>query len=224
MKKLMPIGELFKKSWVIYKNKGWTLAGIFAPYLIYFFIAFAGFWSLLVGLFFIKGTSFSLFYMLLVLIVSLIVITTSLIFHTWITLSAMISLTENKRAKECLALAWPKVKSGIWVSSLMWLFIFIGLILVIPGIIVAVWYVSSLYVFIFEDLQGMKALKRSKELVKGYWWAVFGRLVLIDMVSILVMAILHNPVLSSLLNIFVILPFSIAYFYVVYDELKKIKS
>lgn len=66
---------------------------------------------------------------------------------------------------------WPV----IWVSILSKLAI-IGftLLLIIPGIIYAGYYIFVLYAVIIEDQRGLKALGFSKALVKGRWWKVIG--------------------------------------------------
>ena len=47
-----------------------------------------------------------------------------------------------------------------------------SLLLIIPGIIFYVYYSLASYVLYFEGLKGKAALRRSQELVKGYWWKV----------------------------------------------------
>jgi len=57
----------------------------------------------------------------------------------------------------------------------------IGLILlIIPGIIFAIWYAFAVYINIIEtkDNKGWDALKRSKELVAGRWGATFWRIMI----------------------------------------------
>lgn len=56
-------------------------------------------------------------------------------------------------------------------------------LLIIPGLIFSVLYAFVLYAFLFEDYRGWAALKRSQELVKGYFWPVLGRFLAIGAVS-----------------------------------------
>jgi hypothetical protein len=70
---------------------------------------------------------------------------------------------------------WQYFAVSILTGALVMLW---SLALIIPGIIFAVFYYFSVYVLFFEDFKGMAALKRSKELVSGYWWPVFGRIFL----------------------------------------------
>ncbi len=79
----------------------------------------------------------------------------------------------------------------LWVSILTGLAVIGGLILlIIPGLIFAAWFSLAVFVAVEEDLKGMAALKRSKELVKGRVWEMWG---------------LYS--LSSVAGIFNIIPF-----------------
>ena len=42
----------------------------------------------------------------------------------------------------------------------------------------------------------MKAIRRSKELVKGYWWAVFGRVLFIGLIAGIINIFLASPLSS----------------------------
>lgn len=68
----------------------------------------------------------------------------------------------------------------------------IGYILfVVPGIIFSIWFAFVMYVLLLEDIGSFKALGRSRELVKGFWWTVFARLLLIAIFSIIFSALLN---------------------------------
>jgi hypothetical protein len=60
------------------------------------------------------------------------------------------------------------------------------LVLVLPGVWLAVrWYFGPQAV-VADGLRGADALRRSSEIVEGQWWATFGRLVVISIVGLLV--------------------------------------
>lgn len=104
--------------------------------------------------------------------------------------------------KESLPLFFP----FILVSLLQFLAIFSGFILlIIPGIIFAIWFMFSQFSLLAEDERGRKALKRSKGLVKGKWWSVFGRVVLffilITLASLPVSILNFIPLLGSSISI-----------------------
>jgi len=130
---------------------------------------------------------------------------------------------------------WPYL--GLTILSTI-LIILWTLLLIIPGIIFSVLYSLAVYTFIFENKKGMDALKRSKELVKGYFWPVFGRTLLVGLVTSLFMMLLSIPgsffdegtIMFSAWNIitqiiaFLISPIAIIFTYDMYKDLVRIKG
>lgn len=79
----------------------------------------------------------------------------------------------RKLAEVALKKIWPV----LLVASLTALAALGGfLLLIIPGIIFSIWYAFSYYEVVLGDVRGLEALKKSKELVKGRFWAVLWRL------------------------------------------------
>lgn len=68
------------------------------------------------------------------------------------------------------------------------------LLLFIPGIAMAVYFMFSSYVMIDEDVRGLSAMVRSTEIVYGRWWGVVGRLLVTGLV---VGVILFGMVIAS---------------------------
>ncbi|MFO0764862.1 MAG: glycerophosphoryl diester phosphodiesterase membrane domain-containing protein [Patescibacteria group bacterium] len=84
-------------------------------------------------------------------------------------------------------IGWKYFWPAIWVGVLQSLAVLGGFILlVIPGIWLAGRLAFSNIVLIDEDKRGTEALKRSSELVKGRWWAIFWR----SFVSVIVYGLL----------------------------------
>lgn len=54
-----------------------------------------------------------------------------------------------------------------------------ALFFVIPGILLAIWLILAPVVLVLENKRGWLALRRSKELVTGYWWATLGRFIVL---------------------------------------------
>lgn len=79
------------------------------------------------------------------------------------------------------------VKFFVIINIVFW-----SLLFVVPGIIVFIYYSFAIWVLIFEDYKGMLALKRSKELVKGHWWAVFLRFLAISLIYLIVVIIFNR--------------------------------
>lgn len=67
----------------------------------------------------------------------------------------------------------------LWLSILVGLTVIAGFVLlVIPGIIFMVWFSFAYFFLLFEGVKGVDAMKRSRELVRGRWFPVFGRFLL----------------------------------------------
>lgn len=103
---------------------------------------------------------------------------------------------------------------------------------VIPGVIFYIYWSFATMLVIVEGIKSTKeALKRSKELVRGYWWPVFGRFLLIAVIySIFIMIIsipvdyLQNDIAKSysfLVNVLgtLLTPVLLAYSYNLYKDL-----
>ena len=79
----------------------------------------------------------------------------------------------------------------IWVSLIVGLGVGIGtLLLVVPGVYLFVAWSVAVPVLLGENLRGMAALRRSRELVRGRWWACAGVLVLAFLLAIIVAAVI----------------------------------
>ena len=109
--------------------------------------------------------------------------------------------------------------------------------LLIPGIILAVSFTFAVYVLAFEDIKGFNALMRSREYVKGRWWAVVGRQLYVGLIYIalailvsILSAILsggNKEVMNStekMLNVITLplTPLIMTYMYFMYKNLKSI--
>ncbi|MFH1905037.1 MAG: hypothetical protein ABIK53_05920 [bacterium] len=156
-KELMEIGELLKISWSVIKNNIVILLGIVALYL----VVATGMGCLPV---IFRALTFPV-----TIIISLIT-AIGLIF-------AINNILEGSPAdiKESYKTGFKKFFPYLWVSALVFMAVAGGLLLlIIPGIIFAVWFSLAGYVRIIEGIGSIGALKRSKQLVKGNWWYVLG--------------------------------------------------
>ncbi|MFN2526527.1 MAG: hypothetical protein ABR505_09765 [Actinomycetota bacterium] len=74
-----------------------------------------------------------------------------------------------------LGFAGRRILPLIWLNILIVIVIAGGFIaLFIPGIYIAVALIVVVPARLLEDLKGLKALRRSRDLVKGRWWPTFG--------------------------------------------------
>lgn len=147
---------------------------------------------------------------------------------------AMIIAVDNRTIT--IIEAYQSAKVFFWryigLSIVMTAILFIGfLLLIVPGVILSVWFAFSTFVLILERSSIKEALTRSRGYVKGKWWGVFMRLIAIILVYILVMIVFGSLFsmlslgvnLSSLLNAIVAIiltPVVLAYIYLLYQDVK----
>jgi hypothetical protein len=109
----------------------------------------------------------------------------------------------------------------------------------IPGIIFQIWFSLAVFIFLFENLKGLQALLRSKQLVKGKFWAVFLRFLILAIILgaistglrfLATSKIDYIPLsnfLDTIINVFLqilLLPIFYFYAYLIYRDLKEIKA
>ncbi len=79
--------------------------------------------------------------------------------------------------REEIRLSLPLMLPAVIVTAVGGIAILGGLILfIVPGIIVALWFSFSIYTVALDEKKGIEALKESKQLVQGRWWAILWRL------------------------------------------------
>ncbi|MCX6718137.1 MAG: hypothetical protein NTY81_00835 [Candidatus Staskawiczbacteria bacterium] len=223
-KMLLPVVELFKKSFDAYYKKIWTYAGI----ILFGFIGAlvllpAGLIGFLISYWPFQRRDFNITIILVDVLLGLVGILICIIFSLWSKTALYCAVKDTAlKFKASLEVGWQKIASFFWISLLVGLATLGGLILlIIPGIIFAIWFCFSMFVYIDEGAKGTSALKRSKQLVQGYWWPIFGRLVVIFVVAILLSWI---KFFGTIINIFFVAPFTIVFLYALYQDLKRVKS
>jgi len=132
-------------------------------------------------------------------------------------------------------LFWPYFGLSLLVGIIVMLW---TLLFIVPGIIMGIFYMFSIYAFLFAEQRGKQAMKFSKQLVKGYWWAVFGRLCFLILIIIIFSALLGTPnvyfekdtlpydLWDGAMNIVTMyfMPIALLYFYAIFKQLAKIKK
>jgi len=224
MEKLLPVVDLIKKSFDLYYKKFWTLAGL----ILFTFLGLLAFLPLgLIGLAISWGpfsrADYNATIILVDILLGLLGLFFAILFGLWSRVASFFSIKEQELDfKSSLAVSWPKMWQFFWVSLLVGLAVLGGFILfVIPGVIFSVWFCLAMFVFVAEGLEGTSALKRSKQLVQGYWWPVFGRLALL---GILIMLISSIKFFGPIINVFFMAPFGIAFEYYLYEDLRRVKG
>lgn len=213
-------GKLLSDAFRIYKSRIGVFLGIAAiPTLVSLFYAFLftvsrpfPFSTVLMGGFLIIG-----------IIVSL-----------WAQVALFYAVKERDRKigiKEALDKGWHKLLSYFWISLLSGFIVAGGLLLfIIPGIILSIYFSLAAYVLVSESKKGTAVLFRSKQLVKGYWWKVFRRLLVLSFVlgliavPINIIAEIFDLVFIASIISMLIAPFSVIFVFLIYDNLKQIKN
>lgn len=130
--------------------------------------------------------------------------------------------------------AWNNIRSYWWVLFLSGIICLGGFILlIVPGIIFAIWYCLASFILISENLKGMNALNKSKEYVKGRWGQVFWRILVVavaSMIASIVIGIVSRifgsagMALGQVASGLVITPVVVIYTFMMYTNLKETVS
>jgi len=93
---------------------------------------------------------------------------------------AIYVIDSEMSVKEVLKKSLPLFWKYLGFAILSGIIVGIGFVLfIVPGVILAVMLCFSMYVLVLEGVSPIGALKRSRELVKGFWWTVFARLIVV---------------------------------------------
>jgi hypothetical protein len=100
--------------------------------------------------------------------------------------------------RDTFARAWPHVLAVAVAGILAGLAIAAGLLLlIVPGLVLLTWWVLIIPVIVLENKGALDSFGRSRELVRGYGWNVFGVIVL-TLLILIAAAIVIGLVLSPL--------------------------
>lgn len=227
--------DTLKNSWVTYKANWGKYAiliipihaAIIVPMIIIAIFAFASvFLPALDNLRNVSAQSFNLASLgglpisFLIAIIALPVIMLVVSFFQFALVHQVIRAEEEIDTRTILKLTWSKFASLFWVGFLYVVIVFIGyLFLIIPGIILAIYYSFSIFVVITEDKHGFDALKRSGEIVRGYGWALVRRLLVWCYLIVAIIIFSMIPIIGWFGQIFlpfIITPLALIYFFSVY--------
>lgn len=125
--------------------------------------------------------------------------------------------------------------SYIWVLILMGCIVLGGFLLfIIPGIIFMTSFSFAIVILINENEKGMNALLKSREYVRGMWWAIFGKsftagliisLPLYGISAILyILKVPYYQIISTFLYSFFLLPLIFSFHFLLYQHVRTIKG
>ncbi len=242
------VGDLLKRTFSVYKARLGTFVGIMIIPLIAGLLVFGISLFASILFIFISGLAVSLLSIILRLAVMFL--------NFWVQISLIFAIRDRKEKIgiiESFRRSWHKIISFAWVSFLASFIITGGsMLFIIPGIIFGIWFTFSTYVLISEDLKGMNALFRSKQLVAGYWWKVLWRFFVLGVIVFAIFIpvilvyvplvagglaistgpavlarfaiLLIIPLLVSLFITLVITPFMAVFNFLLYEDLKRQKA
>jgi|GEM_PF-3593210 len=195
--------ELMAKSWALLKQNWWHLLKlILFPLLVVVVYALISFILGWIGV--------AVDNSVVATIVSVLVAILSFIFSLFM-IWAMFALAYGVFYLEDKLTLWQiytrvlgKIFPLIWIYLIFIALIIPGyLIFIIPGVIMLVWFSMAFYVCLDEGTWGVAALWKSKELVKGLWWSVVARYMVVSILMVIVMyaAVYVMGVLGLLLGL-----------------------
>jgi hypothetical protein len=137
--------------------------------------------------------------------------------------------------RDTFASAWPHVPAVAVAGIIAGLAIALGLILlVVPGLILMTWWVVIVPAIVLEDKRASESFGRSRDLVRGYGWNVFGVIVLtilLLIVASIVIALILSPLadwlgelLSDIISGTIIAPFIAVTWTLLYFRLRNAKE
>jgi len=213
--RLMEVGEIFSEAWAAYRERWLLLVGLLLVAAVGATLPLAlvgGGTALLVkrGVI-IDGAP-------LALLVSLAAVAAFIAFLRGIAALMAAAVDDSIGFREALSRGRASLITLLWVSSLYG-FIVGGasLLLIIPGILTWVWFFASPYMAVSGDARGMKALLKSRAIVKDRFWPVLLRLFLVGLLGAIIgMVPFAGPFLALLM-----LPFTILFQVVLYRSLEE---
>lgn len=226
--------QIFSEAWNIYTKRFGVVVGIYAVPIL---LGVAGM-VIFAGINFLNpskalGSSGTLIGSIVLIIIAAIA---AIYVYLWASVSLIIAIKdseENIDLKESFKRGRQFISPYFNASVASGLITILGFILfIIPGIIWGVWYAFAGYLAITDKLSYGEAIKRSKQLVKGRWWPIFGRLAFVVIMSFIInfamgtiSALLisnkeHQPILSYLFSI-LWTPFLAVYGYLLYAHIRR---
>jgi hypothetical protein len=132
--------------------------------------------------------------------------------------------------KRAMPLFWP----ALWLGLLAFAITMGGFfMLVIPGVMLGVWLLFSSFSLVLEGKRGIRAMSRSREYVRGYWWPIFGRYLLLSVIIVGASVVLHLIVadiagravgdIENYLFSFMLAPLQLAFIYELYKNILRVK-
>lgn len=220
------VGQLLKQSWETYKSRFKTLllvslVGVGVTFVVS--LIFGG--SMMFGqteTYTIGSAAPSLdINWALVIIMGIIIIIVA--FLQQAALVHAVSSPTDPGVGASYSIGWKKFLPFLWTGVFGGILTAIGLVLlIVPGIIIAVWFSMTSFIVMMEGKNGWSALAASKDYVKGRWTKVFVYLLVMAVLALVIPLVLNliGKNIGQLIGNLLITPWTIAYCYEVYKTLK----
>ena len=120
----------------------------------------------------------------------------SLLVGAFTTVSGIIALRkvaegEELSVKKTFMSAWKVYWAFLLLSTVLSLaFLFGFILLIVPGLLFIVWFAFSRFVMVEKNTGVKLSLLKSRQLVKGVYWEVLGRLIVFGMFTVIIQIIL----------------------------------
>ncbi len=183
---LPPASKIFSEAWQIYRARFKTLITIsLIPMLAFLAAGILGGGGAALGLkFHINSFGLGIVGIIFALIALIFIIYLGI----WGTVAGIVAIKDHAERvewKEAYRRSRPLVNVFFTTGFLAGLAVLGGMILlIIPGIIFAIWFSQSNYVVVEEGLGNTAALKRSKYYVKGRMMEIIGKFVYIGLITL----------------------------------------
>ncbi|MEK7538712.1 MAG: hypothetical protein AAB552_02630 [Patescibacteria group bacterium] len=227
---LLGAPALLGKAWTLYKQR-WTtfLTIMIAPALLSILVE--------VGSSSVKNMGASLnpfifFGVALVMLLALVIIN---IWSSVALLHAIKGTSEHLSVTASYGRGARHILAFVWISILTTLIVMGGfMLLIIPGIIFAIWFMFATMVVVDDNTKGMNALLKSREYVRGRWWGTWWRMFFVGLIFIPIFIVLFilsylltfkfllpvaGDILSTISTLF-LTPIMMTYMFVLYENLK----
>ena len=232
MTKLIKLTDLSQKTWSLYQKKFVILISLFlTPFLLF-----------TISPLLYQTTGF------LYMPLSLLLFVLGFLSALWAGTAAVVVLHERSKLtiRESLVRSRGKVWPLFWVGIIVGFIVSGGTFLfLVPGIILSVYFIFAKLIVVIEGDKGMRALARSREYVRNYFWPVLGRYLVILVITSLaylfldyiasLLGSLTTSILSPEIGVAVLLvaqalvtvvisPLALTAMYVLYDNVRHTKG
>ncbi|ORJ62077.1 zinc-ribbon domain-containing protein [Geothermobacter hydrogeniphilus] len=215
---LPPVIDLFARSWAFYRRRIWLLLGIYLVTILMTMVPAVGA-GVVIGVSAGLGNGPGLGSLILVGVAILL----AMMLMPWGMIAMIYATVDGELGfKASFAAARDQYWAFCWMFSLL-AFIVCGggLLLIVPGLLFATWFLFAQYILAAEGDRGMDSLLKSREYVRGYFWAVLLRLLVLWVSAFLLMLVLGwIPLVGDLLSLF-LFPFTLVYQYFLYCDLRE---